>query len=77
MGGMLIKRTQGEQNTWGLVNHVGNASEWVRDNNGALSAIGGSYNTPMGECNFETRKDHNGAKDAEVGFRVLREITAI
>jgi hypothetical protein len=73
-GGILVKASVGAKNEWGLVNHIGNASEWVLDKGGKLVAQGGSYATEMQECNFTSLVQHSGQKDKTTGFRVLREI---
>ena len=74
IGGALVNASLGDPNPWGLVNHIGNAREWVQDG-GRTSAIGGSYATPMEDCNFSTIARHTGNKDATTGFRVLRELS--
>ncbi|WNO08061.1 protein kinase domain-containing protein [Teredinibacter sp. KSP-S5-2] len=73
-GGSLLKASVGQQNAWGLVNHIGNAREWVVEKSGGYSVVGGSHSTPMENCNFDYRESHNGAKDKLTGFRVLREV---
>lgn len=73
-GGSLLKSTVGQQNAWGLINHVGNAREWVSQKGGALVVVGGSYNTSMENCNFKDSEPHTGSGDALTGFRVLREV---
>ncbi len=73
-GGSLLKASVGQQNSWGLVNHIGNAREWVSEIGGALSAVGGSYNTSMENCRFTYGESHSGKADKLTGFRVLREI---
>lgn len=73
-GSALNKASLGQQNAWGLVNHLGNAQEWVSQPGGSYSAIGGSYDTEMDECHFDKQIPHDGRADAFTGFRVLREI---
>lgn len=77
-GDSLVSVTQGTPNAWGMINHVGNAQEWVAssvDNAGnGLLAVGGKHSDPLAECTLETRINHVGSGDAVTGFRVLREI---
>lgn len=72
-GGVLIKATTGQQNPWGLVNHLGNARELVIDG-GAYAAVGGSYKTAIEECVVTKNARHDGRGDALTGFRLLREL---
>ncbi len=72
-GGALISTTIGQQNGWGLVNHVGNAREWAT-NGGKLYVVGGSYKTDMDQCDLKWKRESNGLADDETGFRVLREL---
>jgi len=64
----------GKQNSWGLVNYVGNVQEWVYDKGRKLVAVGGSYEQSMDDCDITTTNVHNGAADTATGFRVLREL---
>lgn len=64
----------GRQNKWGLVNYVGNASEWVYDKGRKLLAVGGGYNIPLEKCDVNTQSQHSGKADEVTGFRVLREV---
>lgn len=73
-GGALLNAEIGQQNAWGLVNHAGNAQEWVQDQ-GQLVAVGGSYATEMDECTLSSQQASDGSPDPEVGFRVVRELT--
>ena len=73
-GGSLIKSSLGQQNDWGLVNYVGNAREWVIERDGAIAAVGGSYDTPIEECDLNNHQSHSGAADDFTGFRVVREL---
>lgn len=70
-GGTLVKANIGQQNSWGLVNHVGNAAEWVTQGQQLLS-VGASYNTKMPECNLSTKHSSKGEANTETGFRVVR-----
>lgn len=72
-GGSLLNASIGQQNGWGLVNYVGNASEWATSGNGVV-AMGGSYDTPMEDCTIDNAKPHDGRADPEAGFRVARGI---
>lgn len=73
-GSTLNKTSLGQQNPWGVVNHLGNAQEWVLQPGGSYSVVGGSFDTEMDECNFSKQVSHNGSADPFTGFRVLREI---
>ncbi len=72
-GGVLIKASTGQQNPWGLINHLGNARELVSKGNSYL-VMGGSYDTVIEECVVTKEESHSGAADANTGFRVFREI---
>ena len=73
-GNGLNKASLGQQNAWGVVNYLGNAREWVLQPGGTYAAVGGSYETDMGECDFGNKVVHDGRADSLTGFRVLREI---
>lgn len=73
-GGSLVAVTQGMPNAWGVINHVGNAQEWVTSAGDGLLAVGGMHSDPLGECTIETQTTHSGAEDPVTGFRVLREV---
>lgn len=73
-GNELTKTTLGQQNAWGLVNHLGNARELVMERGGRYIAVGGSYDTDMSECNFTNQQPHSGSADTFTGIRVLREL---
>lgn len=73
-GSSLNKTSLGQQNLWGVVNHLGNAQEWVLLPGGTYSVVGGSFDTDMDECNFNKSSPHDGRADPFTGFRVLREI---
>ncbi len=64
----------GKPNNWGMVNYIGNAREWVYGKGRKLIAVGGSYNSPMESCQFDTVVSSNGNADIYTGFRVLREV---
>lgn len=73
-GGELVNTNTGKQNSWGLVNYLGNAREWVYDKGGKLVAVGGSYRDSMEKCNVTARDSHSGNADKMTGFRLLREL---
>lgn len=73
-GNELTKTTLGQQNSWGLVNYLGNARELVLDRGGKYFAVGGSFDTEMSECSFTNQVPHSGAADSFTGIRVLREL---
>ena len=76
-GEELVKASIGKQNSWGLVNHVGNVQEWVYGQGRKLVAVGGSYKQSMENCNVTTLDQHNGLADKATGFRVLRELRMV
>lgn len=71
-GNAVNKITLGQQNAWGLVNHLGNVRELVLEPGGQYLAVGGSYDTEMAECGFNSRAPHNGASDSITGIRLVR-----
>jgi len=73
-GGKLINTTIGKQNSWGLVNYVGNVQEWVYDKGRKLVAVGGSFKQSMENCDINTSNNHKGSADEATGFRILREL---
>jgi len=73
-GSKLVRTNIGKQNSWGLVNYVGNVQEWVYDKGRRLVAVGGSYQQTMENCDITTANSHNGSADDATGFRVLREL---
>lgn len=73
-GNNLVKFSLGKQNSWGLVNYVGNVQEWVYGSGRAVEVVGGSFREPMESCTITTSGKHNGAADSHTGFRVLREV---
>ena len=74
-GQELVKANIGAQNSWGLVNYVGNVQEWVYDKGHKLVAVGGSFQQSMDSCDITTVQNHTGSADIATGFRVLREIS--
>lgn len=75
-GDALISTRSGKPNAWGLVNHVGNAQEWVLTSASKLLAVGGARTDPIKECTEKTQRRHNGGADSITGFRVARSIAA-
>lgn len=73
-GGKLVRANTGMQNSWGLVNYLGNAQEWVYDKSRNLHAVGGSFEDPMEQCDVTTTAKHAGEADMRTGFRILREL---
>lgn len=73
-GDKLVKITTGKQNSWGLVNYLGNVQEWGYDKSGRLVAMGGAYTHSMDECQIASWQHHSGEADVVTGFRVLREL---
>lgn len=73
-GGQVVRTNAGTQNSWGLVNYLGNSQEWTYDKNRNLVAVGGSFEDNMAGCNVESFAPHTGKADHKTGFRVLREI---
>jgi formylglycine-generating enzyme required for sulfatase activity len=74
-GGQLVRVNVGAQNSWGLVNYLGNSQEWVYDRGRNLVAVGGSFDDAMERCNVDSVTSHSGNPDAKTGFRLVREIT--
>lgn len=73
-GGKLVRVNVGVQNSWGLVNYLGNSQEWVYDKGRNLVVVGGSSEDSMERCNVDSVTSHSGNPDAKTGFRVVREI---
>lgn len=73
-GEELVKTSIGKQNSWGLVNYVGNVQEWVYDKGRKLVAVGGSYKQTMDNCDITTTNAQSGRSDRSTGLRVLREL---
>ena len=74
-GGQLVRTNIGTQNSWGLVNYLGNSQEWVYDKSRNLVAVGGSFEDSMDRCNTDYVISHTGKPDAKTGFRLVREVT--
>lgn len=73
-GGKLVNVNIGKQNSWGLINYVGNVQEWAYGKGRKLVALGSSYTQTMENCNITTSVSHNGKADTATGFRILREL---
>ena len=72
-GERLVSFTQGTANDWGLINHVGNAQEWVTSAEG-LRAAGGKHTDSLAECTLDRQVPHPGTADRFTGFRLYREV---
>lgn len=73
-GGELVRYSIGMQNSWGLLNYVGNIEEQVYEPDRKLVAVGGSYKHRMENCDIMTINSHDGSADRSAGLRVLREL---
>jgi len=73
-GGQLVRANTGVQNSWGLVNYLGNAREWVYDKSRNLIAVGGSFMDTMEKCTIRSEAGQSGSADQFTGFRVVREV---
>ena len=74
-GASLVTVTSGKQNSWGVVNSVGNVQEWViKGSKNELYAAGGSRIDEFVNCNISSLKKHSGKGNEYTGFRVVREI---
>ena len=72
-GHSLVNAGSGQQNGWGLVNHVGNAREVVTTARGA-AARGGAFTDPLVRCEVGMREADGTAPDPATGFRLVREL---
>lgn len=70
----LVRTSVGKQNSWGLVNYVGNVQEWAYDKGRKLVAVGGSFAQSMDNCDITTSNAQSGKPDKITGLRVVREI---
>jgi formylglycine-generating enzyme required for sulfatase activity len=72
-GGAPDLVSSGPQNSWGLVNYVGNVQEWTLDG-GTLRARGGYFGDDAASCDISLLRAHSGAPDKATGFRLVRDI---
>ena len=72
-GTRLLPVDIGQANGWGLISHIGNAQEIVRDGK-AYRAAGGSKLTPMESCNVLALQDYSLEEKDVTGFRVVRQV---
>jgi len=72
-GGVPDLVSTGANNSWGLVNTVGNVQEWTIDG-GAIRAHGGHYADDAARCSISLSNAHSGQPDAYTGFRLVRDI---
>lgn len=72
-GTRLLPVDVGQANGWGLISHIGNAQEIVRDGE-RYQAAGGSKLTPMESCNTLALQDYSLEDKDVTGFRVVRKI---
>jgi serine/threonine protein kinase len=72
-GGNPVNVNIAPQNSWGLFNYVGNLQEWVSVD-GGWEASGGHFNDSASSCGINLIRKHDGSKDKQTGFRLLREI---
>ena len=70
----LFEVNRGGQNSWGIMNYVGNAQEWVIGPSGGYEARGGAYKDRLGTCKIELSRPHAGDADNLTGFRIVREL---
>ena len=62
----------GATNAWGIINYLGNASEWAVTANGRLVILGGSIWDK--HCTVVTTERDRGHPDPAKGLRLVREI---
>jgi serine/threonine protein kinase len=74
LGDALFEVNRGGQNSWGIMNYVGNAQEWVIGPSGGYEARGGAYKDRLGTCKIELSRPHAGGADKLTGFRIVREL---
>ncbi|MDN3640214.1 bifunctional serine/threonine-protein kinase/formylglycine-generating enzyme family protein [Simiduia curdlanivorans] len=72
-GGDFIATELGKANQFGLVNHVGNASEIVIGDGGELLEVGGHHSDTMSACLATTKRLYSETSRQLVGFRVVRD----
>jgi serine/threonine protein kinase len=69
----MLSISTGKSNSWGLVNYVGNAQEFVTSG-GGVAAMGGDWQDPLAQCTTSLSRPSNGGADPLTGFRVARDI---
>jgi len=74
LGDDLFEVNRGGQNSWGIMNYLGNAQEWVIGSSGGYEARGGAYKDRLGACKIELSRPHAGDADNLTGFRIVREL---
>lgn len=70
-GDSLLPVDMGASNRWGLVNHVGNASELVNDQ-GTYKVAGADHRTAMESCSLDSLDQVSSAGDKFSSFRVVK-----
>jgi len=73
-GSRLLPIDIGKENNWGLINHVGNAEEIIRDGD-SYRLAGGSRQTPMESCSIQAIRGYDINDLMVAGFRVVRQLT--
>ena len=74
LGDDLFEVNRGGQNSWGMMNYVGNAQEWVIGPSGGYEVRGGAYKDRLGICDIKLSRPHAGNADELTGFRIVREL---
>ncbi|MCZ6888916.1 MAG: bifunctional serine/threonine-protein kinase/formylglycine-generating enzyme family protein [Gammaproteobacteria bacterium] len=69
----VVASSSGAPNEFGMVNVLGNVQEWVVDGD-LLMAVGGAFEDPLEDCQFELSRAHDGTADSITGFRLVREL---
>ncbi len=72
-GGNAIAATSGVPNGYGLVNLLGNVSEWAYAASTLMSA-GGHFGDPIEDCQAHAAREDAGTPQANQGFRLVREL---
>ncbi len=72
-GQNLLAANTGQSNPWGIMNIIGNASEYVIDNNQTI-VRGGSYQDSIKDCTIEYMQKNVAQGNSSTGFRVIRLI---